>query len=209
MARKESVTQITRRFIFQRPSIRHCLIRGLINHSALARRICEKEEIDQFDAVHAASKRFEQNVKESFDEREQRLLREGQVLIYNQISMLVIRRPRTFDRLLELQKEIRRAGKKCEIVDGVGRVGLVVSSKYLPLLEENFQNFIIRSESELAQIVIQLNERGEAAQGIIAHVMGILAFHGINIVGENCYWGQMSILIHRRDVAKAIEYFGD
>lgn len=205
---RESYTVIARRYIYQRPSVRHCLSRGLINHSELARQICESEGIAQFDAIHSACKRFERVKRKHHEVVVKQLLADGQILLTNKISLVVLRRPKSMERLLETQSEIRKAKKKCEFVDANDMLGVIVSSEYAPILRKNFQSIYLRTETDLAQITFELGIEGEKARGILSHITGLLAFNGINIVGETCYWGVISLLLGKNDVGKAIDIFG-
>lgn len=51
-------------YISKRPYIKEALSQGIINYSALARKICQEEELNSVDAVKAALSRYEDFISE-------------------------------------------------------------------------------------------------------------------------------------------------
>lgn len=57
-------------YVSKRPYVKEALAEGIVNYSALARKICHEEHIDSLEAVKAAISRYEEHV--SKERREQR-----------------------------------------------------------------------------------------------------------------------------------------
>lgn len=49
-------------YVSKRPYIKEALAEGVVNYSALARKICEEEGLDSFDAVKMAVSRYEDHI---------------------------------------------------------------------------------------------------------------------------------------------------
>ena len=56
-------------YISKRPYLKEALASGVINYSALARKICREKDIESFDAVKAAVSRYEDHISELREKR--------------------------------------------------------------------------------------------------------------------------------------------
>lgn len=56
-------------YISKRPYIKEALASGIVNYSSLARKICEEEGLDSFDAVKMAVSRYEEHISSQRKER--------------------------------------------------------------------------------------------------------------------------------------------
>ena len=153
MENRKSSTFETRSYILQHPSIRDCLSLGLINHSALARKICNERAIDKFDAVLAATKRFAAKANDrSSGEKISRLIEDAQVRVTNKIAVVVVNQAKDFEKLLSLQRAIRQARGRCNLIDGDEVITLIVSEQHLGLIKATLKNSVKTIVQGLAQI---------------------------------------------------------
>ncbi|MBN8548930.1 MAG: hypothetical protein J0M12_06420 [Deltaproteobacteria bacterium] len=208
MPRQRNITQETRTYIWNHPSVRDCLARGLINHSALARQICDELAIKSFDAVLAAAKRVTAPNPQPLEKQIKRLINEAQVSVTNKIAVVVISPPQDFERVLLLQKNIRRARGRFNMIDGGEVVTIVLSEQHLGTVRASLKNFIRAVVTGLAQIHIIFDERIETTPGVVAHFYGLLAHHGVNVREEMSCWTDLILIVDERDVAKALEVCG-
>ncbi|MFB6175064.1 MAG: ACT domain-containing protein [Candidatus Nanohalobium sp.] len=56
-------------YISKRPYLKEALAEGIVNYSALARKICEEEGLESFDAVKMAVSRYEDHISSQREER--------------------------------------------------------------------------------------------------------------------------------------------
>lgn len=201
-----SITRLTQKYISERPSIRDCLRRGLINYSALSREICEEEKTDKFDAVLVACRRYYNRLKkkDSLEERVRNLLRGARVRTRNQISVIILEKPRDFERLSRLQKEVREAGGDFNLIEGDHAVVVITNSEYVEEIRESFRGKIKKITSDLVQISMNFDERLETTPGVVSFVYGLLAEHGINVLEEMSCWTELMIVVNEEDSARAI-----
>lgn len=68
-----SVASKVELYVSKRPYLREALAKGVINYSALARQICDAEEIDSFEAVKAALSRLEDHLSRVQLERREKV----------------------------------------------------------------------------------------------------------------------------------------
>lgn len=71
-------------YVSKKPYIQEALAEGVVNYSALARKICEEEDVDGFEAVKAALSRLEDHL---FQVRTRRREKVEQVLDRTSISV--------------------------------------------------------------------------------------------------------------------------
>ena len=207
---EKSITQITRSYILGRPSIRDCLSRGLVNHSALARQICNEMGIESFDAVLAAAKRFRISPDhDTLSDRVRSLLASAQLRVTNQIAVVVVETPRDFERLLALQRDVRRARGRFNLIDGDEVVTLIVSQQHLGQIRVALRHSIQHVSAGLAQINLLFDREIETTPGVVAFVYGLLAFHGVNVLEEMSCWTDLIVVIDEKDIPRAMEVLGN
>ena len=88
---KRTAAQVTRDYIKTRPVLRKILLSGLINHSALARKIMEEEGQSNEEAVTAALRRLVQELEkeaEGRDEAINELISESSLNMKNKIAAI-------------------------------------------------------------------------------------------------------------------------
>lgn len=56
-------------YISKRPYLKEALAEGIVNYSSLARKICDEEGLDSFDAVKVAVSRYEDHISSQREER--------------------------------------------------------------------------------------------------------------------------------------------
>ncbi|MFB6116558.1 MAG: hypothetical protein ABEK10_03515 [Candidatus Nanosalina sp.] len=60
-------------YISKRPYLKEALAAGVVNYSALARKICEEKNLESVDAVKAALSRYENHISEIREKRRNRV----------------------------------------------------------------------------------------------------------------------------------------
>jgi hypothetical protein len=60
-------------YISKKPYLKEALAAGVVNHSALARKICNEEDLDSVDAVKAAISRYDDHISEVREKRRDRV----------------------------------------------------------------------------------------------------------------------------------------
>ncbi len=62
-------------YVSKRPYIKEALAEGLVNYSALGRKICTEKDIESLEAVKAALSRYEDHVSELRDDRREEVVK--------------------------------------------------------------------------------------------------------------------------------------
>lgn len=204
----ESITRRAQSYIFKRPSLRECLARGLINHSALARQICDELKIEQFDGVLAAIKRFGNRLSlGAQDQNVMKLLRDVQIRVSNRLAIAVASAPPNFEKLFLLQRRIRKERRRFNMIDGDDFITLLFSQQYVADVEACVGNSLKSMVSNLAQINLVFDARIETTPGVVAQLYGVLAYHGINVREEMSCWTDVILVVDERDLARTLAVF--
>lgn len=202
---EESITKQTHAYILKRPSLRECLGRGLLNHSALAREICDELGIDRFDGVLAATKRLGARLsKVRQDVNIDKLMRDIQVRVTNRLAIVVVEAPQNFEKLNALQRQVRKSRGRFNIIDGDEFVTLLFSQQHLDSVKATVGNSIKSAVTDLAQVNLIFDKRIETTPGVVSHVYGLLAFHGINVREEMSCWTDIILVVDERDLSRTL-----
>jgi hypothetical protein len=201
-----TITRLTQRYISERPSVRDCLKRGLINYSALTREICKDAGMARFDAVLIACRRYYQRLKdkESFETRVRALLKTTKMRTRNRIAVAIVEKPRDFERLHRLQKVVRQERGDFNLIEGDLAVVVITNTEYVEEIREAFKGRIKKLTTDLVQISMTFDERLETTPGVVSFIYGLLAEHGINVVEEMSCWTELMLVVAEEDAARTI-----
>lgn len=195
------------RYIRERPSVAECLEQGLINHSALARQICAEINLDAFDAVLVACRRYRSRVSQrrALDRKIQGLMRKAKVRTRNRMAVIIIEKSRTMDKALAFQKLVREEKGDFHLIEGEDAITIVTNADYLAKAREFFEGRILRINKEVALLSMIFDESVENIPGVVATVYRLLAHHGVNIRQEWSCWTDLLMVIDDKDVARVVQ----
>ncbi|MBX7137123.1 MAG: hypothetical protein K1X83_03995 [Oligoflexia bacterium] len=201
-----NVTRFTHRYIAERPSIKDCMRRGLINYSALSREICDNEGIERFDAVLMACRRYFNRIKDqqSQERKITQLVKQAKIRLKNKITVAILEKPRDFERLYALQKQIRSERGDFNLVEGEEAVTVIFNQDYEAEIRESFKGRIKKVVGDLAQITMIFNEKIETTSGVVSFIYGLLADNEVNVREEMSCWTDLMMVIDEKDASKAM-----
>ncbi len=205
-----TITQITTKYIREHPSIADCLDRGLINYSALAREICQKLNIDSFEAVLVACRRYhaKQRSRATHEKRIATLIRRAKIRIRTKISVAIVDKARTPEKILGIQKVIREQRGDLNLIEGEQVYTIVTNDEFSSLIKEAFEGRIRKITKGLVQITMVFDETLESVSGVLATVYRLLAANDVNIREEMSCWTDIMMLIDEKDLTKATHVLG-
>lgn len=201
-----NVTRATQKYIAEHPSIKECLKRGLINYSALAREVCESHRIKKFDAVVVACRRYFTRIKQqhSQDKKVLALIRSARVQLQNKMMIVIIDKPRDFERLYLVQKGIKRGRGDFQMIEGADVVTIISNAEYAERIRDEFRTRIKRLSQDLAQITMVFSEKIETTSGVVSFIYGLLAENDINVREEMSCWTDLIMVLEESDAARAM-----
>ncbi|MBI2546041.1 ACT domain-containing protein [Candidatus Woesearchaeota archaeon] len=202
-----NITKAVAQYIQEHPSIMDSLKKGLINYSALSRKIGKEMGIRKFDAVLIACRRHAAKLKaqKAFEKDIMDLLKKSKFEVKSSVVAAVLEPDIYFDSLIELQKAIRKRGNGLHVVQGSNSITIITADDMLPMIKEYFRNKIIKINQHLAEITLTSSAKLEDTPGVMSYLYGLFAEHGINIVETMSCYTDTIFLIDQDDVAKALQ----
>jgi len=204
---KQTVSAVIRNYLVTRPHVRECLRRGLINYSSLAREICQDRSLEQFDAVLKACRREQDRMQKRapLEGPIVGLLSRARLRVKTQIVVAIVAKEDSFTRFARLQEEIRSQEGDFHLIEGEKAVTIITNDGFVGLLRATFKGSIKKISTGLALVSLLFDKRLETTSGVVAHVYGLLAERGVNVLEEMSCWTELLMVIEERDLASTLE----
>ncbi len=181
-------------YVKKRPFLSEALRMGIVNHSALARRISDDLGTDSADAVKMALIRLSGKLWKKQDDLEGKILsilKKSSMTLRNKVAVVITSRP--IENLSYLS--YTQSGRQMTYIVEESELG-PLKGKYK--IEEN-----------LNLIVIQSPEEVEEVPGVISHLLSSLSNEGINVVEFiSCYTDTL-LVVRQADTAKTYSILSD
>ncbi len=200
-----NITKISEKYISEHPSIKDCLIKEIINYSALAREICDFYRIDKFDAVLIACRRYYYKLKKKVHEKDIiKLVKNSKLIVRNKIIVAIIEKPKDLVRIYNFQKLVKKEKADFNIIEGENVITIVTNEKYQNHISEEFKSWLLKVERNLVQITLVFNPMIETTSGVVNYIYGLLADNDINVLEEMSCWTDLMMILEEKDLARAI-----
>ncbi|MFH0738205.1 MAG: ACT domain-containing protein [Candidatus Micrarchaeota archaeon] len=188
----ESISQLVWLYVKQRPFLKEVIRQGVVNHSALARKI----SIEAFgstrrqNAVKMALIRMGAKMEKAESDLEGRvleILRKSSMVIKNKVAVMIAKRE----------------------VEGIQPLSKVKSGRHFTYIIEQREldgtsrKQMYKVEENLNLIIIESPEDVEEVPGVISHILGSLASEGVNVVEFiSCYTDTL-LIVRQADTERA------
>ncbi len=205
-----NITKTTFEFIDQHPSIKDCVMKGIVNYSALSRFISRDLGLDpkkHFDAVVIACRRYYAKVKnkEPMETKIKKLLAASRVEVKNKIVVAVVEKDLYYANLIELHREIKAKAEVFHIIEGSSTMTIITTAGFLEHIRRFFRQKIIKITENLAELNLKSSRELEQIPGVMAYLTSLLAGNGINIIETMSTWTDTLFVIDEKDVPKAMQ----
>ena len=204
------LAQATFEYIENHPSISNCLKQGLVNYSALARKIADdlgQEKQSSFDAILIACRRYAEKSKfgNDLDKEIVSLFKTGKFEAKSKISILIIDECVGLENLIHEVDGIAGKSDNFHLIQGTKTFNLVIDDSLAVEVEKKFKPYIISTSNNLVQITHKTNSKIKDTRGFLAFLTGLFSDNGINIVDAVSSWTDTIFLINEKDFACAIK----
>ena len=137
---EKSTSSLTKEYIRENPSIKSCLKRGLINYSALSRKIAKDLSIENKtskEAILVACRRYEDKLKdENKTEKEiTGILEKSSISIKNKIAVFTLNKKFNMEVIEDAQKSILEKSGIFYILEGSDNYTIITQSKFSELIK--------------------------------------------------------------------------
>ncbi|HEV8360112.1 MAG TPA: ACT domain-containing protein [Candidatus Thermoplasmatota archaeon] len=207
-ASASSTAQVVREYIDSHPSVKDCLKLGIINLSALARRIMDEEGVKSEEAALIACRRYELDPKEKINEAEIiRVLHRSKIEIRTKVAILTARPSwNIYAKLERAMSALRGRNHPLHVIQGTASVTIITDESVAQELVEIIgKEDVLKTQQDLVELVVTSPDVIEEVPGIMAYLSSALASKGINFVEViSCYKDTMFV-IDEDDMVKAFE----
>lgn len=206
-----NISKTTKSYIDKHQHIKDCLRKGIINYSALARKIARKLNIEgkgNFDAILVACRRYAEELNEKGNERKNiKLLEKSKIQIKTNICRLILKKGRTtLSELGKLAENLER-NHTFQIIQGESAITIIIDEENLKKVRKKLKNNIVDVRRDLAEITVISPEKVDMTIGITSFLSSLLSDRGINILSTlGSYRDDIFILKHK-DINKALDVF--
>ncbi|MFH1276056.1 MAG: hypothetical protein ABIH82_03015 [Candidatus Woesearchaeota archaeon] len=204
---EKSTSELTVDYIKEHPYIKHCLKKGLINYSSLARLISKELKIAKktsIEAILVAARRLQLKIsKESSHEKEIKdILKESEIEVKNKIVVFVIEK--TADQYLmeKLQKKVRDEKGILYLLESSTTYTIITQEKYAKIIPGK----VIFKNENLALIDVKSSLDIETTPGTIAYLTSLFAENGVNILEFLSCWCETLFVVDIKDINKALTF---
>ncbi|MBU0615552.1 MAG: ACT domain-containing protein [Nanoarchaeota archaeon] len=205
-----NLAKSTEKYIQEHPGIRECFRQGLINFSALSRKIALDMHLDvknDFDAILIACRRYHTKLRKEpiLGSKILDIMKSSKLEVKNKIVDLIVEKSVFFNHLIEIQKEVKQRQERLNIIEGTNTITIITSMEFLPFIQKLFKKKIIRVYENLAEVVFKSPENLTETPGFIAHISTLLADNGVNIIEVMSTYTDTLIVVNEKDIAKVME----
>ncbi len=205
-----NIAKLTEKYIEGHPSIKDCVKKGLINYSALTRRIIQELNLDlkqNFDAVLIACRRYfgKVNKEAVLEEKILELLRGSKVEVKNKIIAVIVEKNIFIDYLLDLEKEVKKKADVFHIIEGSNSITIITEEEYLTKINKLFKTKIIKENKNLVEIIVKSPKELETLPGVMGYLYSLFGENGINIIETMSTWTDTLFVIGEKDIGKAMD----
>src|ERR1051326_7635011 len=212
MARRKppavSTAQAVRKYIDTHPSIKDCMRMGIINLSALARKIMDEKGIKSEEAALIACRRYELDPQSEINEEAiLRVLRRSKMEIRTKVSIVTVRPSwHIYGKLEKAMSTMRGRNHPLHVIQGTGSVTLITDgSVHKEIVDIVGEDEILKQDKNLVELIVTSPDVIEDVPGILAYLSTSLSSKGINMIEVmSCYKDTMFV-IEEKDMMEAFD----
>ncbi|MBI4052977.1 MAG: hypothetical protein HY394_02980 [Candidatus Diapherotrites archaeon] len=204
-----SIAKTVQAFVSEKPFIAEGLKQGLVNYSALARKIIKEQKLKEadFEAVVVALRRLAEKAAPSrqLEGKIVSLLKKGKLEMKNKISVVVLDSGIELSQLTRLVNEIAEKGETLHLVHGSSAYTVITSNESSEKISKAFRHAIVSEKKGLVEIIFKTGREIESTPGVVAFLYSRFSENGINIIETLSSWTETLFVIEEKDVQKAME----
>lgn len=189
---KESLAEKTRVYIDTHPSIKDCVSKGLVNYSALARKIMKDIGVDNEEAVMIACRRYASKLGRSSNHEMEILsvLKDSRLEMRTKTCIVTAKNDwSVLHKMDNLFKDLWNEKSIMQVVQSASAVTIIADKMLKDRIMDTVGRFnIIKVRENLVEIVVKSPEKIVDTTGVIAYLITNLSDAGINIEETvSCY----------------------
>lgn len=189
---KESLAEKTRAYIDTHPSIKDSVAKGLVNYSALARRIMKDTGIDNEEAVMIACRRYASKLGTASNHEMDILsvLKDSRLEMRTKTCIITAKNDwSVLHKMDNLFKDLWNENSIMQVIQSASAITIIADKMLKDRILDTVGRFnIIKVRENLVEIVVKSPEKIVDTTGVIAYLITNLSDAGINIEETvSCY----------------------
>lgn len=212
MAKKEKparvpVARVVREYIETHPSVRDCLVDGLVNLSALSRRIMQERGLTQMEATLVACRRYEASAPRHNERLIRQTLARSRVEVVSKVAIVTLRNDwQIYGRLQGFLRRALSEGHVPKVLQGSKAITLITDENTARVVEEELGKVNLLSlDKGLVELAVTSPESIRYVPGIMAFLYGTLSGNGINVVETMSCYTDTIFVVEPKDMMRAFE----
>lgn len=203
-----STAERVREYIDAHPAIRDGMRKGIVNLSALARRIMDETGLESEDAVLIACRRYEpDDPGETYGEAIRSLLETSRLDIRTRTVVLTVRPSwSVIEELTRIGQRHQGAHPPLHVVRGTEAVTVITDDTVADALVDGLEDRDVLDEHrDLVEVSVTSPETIEETPGLLGHLTTSLADEGINLVEVLSCYKDTIFVIEKADMTRTVE----
>lgn len=193
-----SVAQAVRTYIDARPVVRDALAMGIVNLSALTRRIRDETGLGSEEAVLVACRRYTpRHAQPDYQAGIRRVLDKSKLEVRTRVATLTLHPSwRTFARLEKAMGAMQGRNHPVHVLHGSESITIITDESLLAEMRETLGgDDVIKEATGLVELNIRSPDSIEGVPGVLAFLASTMAGRGINFVEVvSCYKDNIFII---------------
>jgi hypothetical protein len=207
---EKTTTERTVDYIKEHPYIKHCLKRGLINYSSLARMISSDlgiEKTSSKEAILVAARRFKERLTEEthYEEKIRTLLKRSELEVKNKIVVIILARDLDMGAIEDIQQKVHKNNGTFYLLEGSDNYTIITQERYKEQIEKAVPT-IIKTNMGLAMITLKSPKEIETIHGVVAFLTSLFAENEVNLLEFLSCWTDTLFVINTKDIKKSLEF---
>lgn len=197
VVQKPSVARTVRAYIDRRPVVRDALSMGIVNLSALSRRILRETDLTQEEAILVACRRYSGIPKATgYEEAIRRVLDNSKLEVRTKVAVWTLRPSWKLFSKLEKALPKLQGSTQIHLLHGSEAVTLIADEGLAREVESVLEpEDVLKQQTGLVEVNLRTPEVVEEVPGILAFLASSLAAQGINFVEVvSCHKDNMFVL---------------
>jgi hypothetical protein len=203
-----STASVVREYIDTHPSIKDGMRMGIINLSALARKIMDEKGIRSEEAALMACRRYELDPKTRINEEAiLKVLRRSKLEIRTKVVTMTVRPSwHMYGKLEKMMSAMRGRDHNLHVIQGTAGVTLIMDGAVAKEVRDILgEDEILKDEKDLVELIVNSPDVIEDVPGILAFLASSLSSKGINFLEViSCYKDTMFV-IEQKDMMAAFD----
>ena len=203
-----STAAVVRDYIDTHPSIKDGMRMGIINLSALARRIMDEKGLKSEEAALMACRRYELDPKSKINEEAiLKVLRRSKLEIRTKVVTMTVRPSwQMYGKLEKTMSAMRGRDHNLHVIQGTGSVTLIMDGAvHKEILDILGEEEVLNQGKDLVELIVNSPDVIEDVPGILAFLSSSLSSKGINFLEViSCYKDTMFV-IEQKDMMQAFD----